>query len=314
MFVYPHAGSVSPAGGLAIPFWPRDPWTGRRLTPGATQGHYAYVRSPEGRGYVLTAYLSGARTFVVKGRMGHTPMLAYDHRGKEGLNLLFQYVKTWSRDHDGRLPTAEMVSREGAVGRQQRDLVWPSNPWDHRAMEQRADRGSFSYARSADGETFTLSLHQALKEDYVLQGTREAKKTAGDGQRETEPSPADAAAATSRLDVFTEDGIEDIHLATLEVLERTGVWVELDEALDISRTALASSTGSAHRRIPPHVVADAIAGTPPAWCCTTTTRERHLPRARARRLQQLGEGVKGIDPASGELRPSTKEPVRRSSP
>ena len=178
MFVYPHAGSVSPTGGLAIPFWPRDPWTGRRLTPGTTQGHYTYVRSPEGRSYVLTGHLSGGRTFVVKGRMGHTPMLAYDHRGREGLNLLFQYVKTWSRDHDGRLPTAKMVSREGAVGRQ-RDLLWPSNPWDHGAMEQRADRGSFGYVRSADGETFTLSLHQALKADYVLQGTA-AKSTAGD--------------------------------------------------------------------------------------------------------------------------------------
>jgi hypothetical protein len=179
MFVYPSAGSVAPAGGLAIPFWPREPWTGRRLTPGRTLGHYAYVRSPEGRSYVLTAYLSGARTFVVKGRMGHTPMLAYDHRGREGLSLLFQYVKTWSRDHGGRLPTAEMVTREGAVGRQQRDLVWPSNPWDHGAMEQRADRGSFSYARSADGETFTLSLHRAIDEDYVLQGTA-AKSTAAD--------------------------------------------------------------------------------------------------------------------------------------
>ena len=178
MFVYPHAGSVSPTGGLAIPFWPRDPWTGRQLTPGTTQGHYIYVRSPEGRSYVLTGHLSGGRTFVVKGRMGHTPMLAYDHRGREGLNLLFQYVKAWSRDHDGRLPATKMVSREGAVGRQ-RDLLWPSNPWDHGAMEQRADRGSFGYVRSADGETFTLSLHQALKADYVLQGTA-AKSTAGD--------------------------------------------------------------------------------------------------------------------------------------
>jgi hypothetical protein len=179
MYVYPRPISVSPTGGLVSDFWPRDPWTGKRLTPGATRGHYSYVRAQDYRSYRLTGFLSGGRTFVVRGGMAHTPMLAYDHRGKEGLNLLFQYVKMWSRAHDGRLPTATMVSREGTVGQQRRGLLWPSNPWDHGPMEQRADRGSFGYVRSADGTTFTLNLHQALKDDYVLEGTA-AKTTAGD--------------------------------------------------------------------------------------------------------------------------------------
>jgi hypothetical protein len=179
MYVYPHPKSVSPTGGLAIAFWPREPWGGRRLTPGTTRGHYTYTRAADYRSYRLTGYLSGGRTFVVRGGMAHTPKLAYDHRGKEGLNLLFQYVTMWSRAHAGRLPTAAMVSREGPVGQQRRNLLWPSNPWDHRAMEQRADRGSFGYVRSADGTRFTLRLHQALKADYVLAGTA-AKTTAGD--------------------------------------------------------------------------------------------------------------------------------------
>ena len=179
MYVYPRPSVVSPSGGLVSDFWPRDPWTGKRLTPGTTQGHYVYTRAQDYRSYQLTGYLSGGQTFTVHGGMTHTPMLAYDHRGKEGLNLLFQYVKMWSRAHDGRLPAAEMVSREGAVGQQRRSLLWPSNPWDHGAMAQRTDRGSFAYVRSADGKTFTLSLHQALKDDYVLQGTA-SKTTAGD--------------------------------------------------------------------------------------------------------------------------------------
>jgi len=179
MYVYPRPGVVSPTGGLVSDFWPRDPWTGKRLTPGGTSGHYVYKRAKDYRSYRLTGYLSGGRTFAVKGGMPHTPMLAYDHRGKEGLNLLFQYVKMWSRAHDGRLPAAEMVSREGAVGQQRRSLLWPSNPWDHGAMAQRTDRGSFAYVRSAGGTTFTLRLHQALKDDYVLQGTA-SKTTAGD--------------------------------------------------------------------------------------------------------------------------------------
>ena len=179
VFVYPHPRTVSPSGGLSIAFWPRDPWTGRRITPGRTRGHYVYTRATDYRSYKLTGYLSGGKTFTVSGRMAHTPMLAYDHRGREGLSLIFQYVKMWSRSHAGRLPSAAQVVRDGAVGRQNQVFVWPSNPWDHRAMEQRGDRGSFGYARSADGSSFTLNLHQALKADYVLAGTA-AKTTAGD--------------------------------------------------------------------------------------------------------------------------------------
>ena len=44
------------------------------------------------------------------------------------------------------------------------------------------------------------------------------------------------------LNVFTDDEVQDIHLATLEVLERTGVWVEIDEALDIFSDGAAWST------------------------------------------------------------------------
>ncbi len=76
-------------------------------------------------------------------------------------------------------PAARAVTREGPVEPAAARPLWPSNPWDHGPMQQRADRGSFGYVRSADGKTFTLNLHQALKEDYVLQGTP-AQSTAGD--------------------------------------------------------------------------------------------------------------------------------------
>src|SRR5271157_296965 len=62
------------------------------------------------------------------------------------------------------------------------------------------------------------------------------------------------------LNVFTPDEIDDIHLATLEVLERTGVLVEDDEPLDI----FADGGCRVDREtrmvcIPPHVVAEALA-------------------------------------------------------
>lgn len=170
MWVYPHPRTVSPTGGLEADFWPRDPWTGRRLAPGRERGHYTYTRAADTRSYTLVGYLSDGRTFAVKGGMTHLPMLAYDHRGKEGLSLIFQYVKLWSLTHDGALPTATQVSRDGAVGRRRGKLFWPSNPWDHLAMGQGDDRGSFSYARSADGATFILALHQALGGDWTLRG------------------------------------------------------------------------------------------------------------------------------------------------
>ena len=38
-------------------------------------------------------------------------------------------------------------------------------------MAQRGDHGSFSYAVAADRTSYTLRLHRALKNDYVLTGT-----------------------------------------------------------------------------------------------------------------------------------------------
>jgi len=179
MYVYPQPDTVSPTGGLVSAFWPRDPWTGGRLTPGQGRGHYIYTRAADRRRYTLVGYLSDGSTFVVRGGMAHLPMLAYDHRGKEGLSLIFQYVKLWSVIHDGALPGAEQVTREGVVGLLRGKLFWPSNPWNHGPMEQRAGRGSFGYALSADGYRFTLTLHQALDKDWILKGAP-LKTTAGD--------------------------------------------------------------------------------------------------------------------------------------
>ena len=55
------------------------------------------------------------------------------------------------------------------------------------------------------------------------------------------------------LNVFSEDELEDIHLATLEVLQKTGVFVGDDEAMEIYEGAGAivdRKTGVV--KIPPH--------------------------------------------------------------
>jgi hypothetical protein len=181
MYVYPATSMVAPGGGLKIEYWPRSPWTGRRITPGTTRGHYTYARGDGRRSYVLTGYLSGGRTFVVKGKMAYTPMLSYDHRGWEGLNLIYEYVREWSLAHNGALPSTDQVKRYGPVGALRESRIWPSNPWDHKAMEQGDDWGSFAYVRSDDGRSFTLILHQSLKADYILRGSA-VSVTAGDHQ------------------------------------------------------------------------------------------------------------------------------------
>ena len=95
-------------------------------------------------------------------------MLAYDHRGEEGINLIRQYVEDYAAEHDGRYPLPAEVDGDGAVGS---GHYWPSNPWDHYDMAQRRDRGSFAYEVSADRTSYVLRLHRALKNDYVLRGT-----------------------------------------------------------------------------------------------------------------------------------------------
>jgi trimethylamine--corrinoid protein Co-methyltransferase len=112
-----------------------------------------------------------------------------------------------------------------------------------------------------------------------------------------------------KLDVFTEDEIQDIHLSTLEVLERTGVWVELDEALDIYSDGGCVVDRESHNvRIPPHIVEDAIASAPPTvvLCGRDPKNDICLEPGRVG-FSNFGEGIKVIDPRTGELRVSTKK-------
>ena len=65
--------------------------------------------------------------------------------------------------------------------------------------------------------------------------------------------------------MFSAAEIDDIHLATLEVLEHTGVFVEDDEPLDIlTDGGCRVDRDTRIVRMPPHVVADALAACPPA--------------------------------------------------
>jgi trimethylamine---corrinoid protein Co-methyltransferase len=111
------------------------------------------------------------------------------------------------------------------------------------------------------------------------------------------------------LNVFTEGEVQDIHLATLEVLERTGVWVELEEALDIFADGGCRVDHEARIvRIPPHVVEEAIASAPPSVVlCGRDPKNDIVVGAGRVGFSNFGEGIKVVDPETGELRASTKQ-------
>jgi len=140
-----------------------------------------------------------------------------------------------------------------------------------------------------------------------------------------------------RLEVFTRDELDDIHLATLEVLQRTGVWVEDEEAVAIFAAAGATVTGAgatapagatpsagatvagvdagayaggAMVRIPPHLIEDAIRSAPSkvVLCGRSPANDVVLEDGRVG-FTNFGEGIQIVDPYTGRLREPLKQDV-----
>jgi len=110
------------------------------------------------------------------------------------------------------------------------------------------------------------------------------------------------------LNVFTESELQDIHHATHEVLVRTGVWVEIDEARDIfADGGCLVDRETRIVRIPPHLVEDAIRSAPASiMLCGRDAKNDIVIEASRVGFSNFGEGVMVIDPYDGELRASTK--------
>jgi trimethylamine---corrinoid protein Co-methyltransferase len=113
------------------------------------------------------------------------------------------------------------------------------------------------------------------------------------------------------LNVFTESELNDIHLASLEVLERTGVFVEADEALDIFADGGCDVDRENHIVcLPPHVVEDAIRSAPSRFvlCGRDPKNDIVLEPGRVA-FTNFSEGIRVVDPWTGELRDSTKADI-----
>lgn len=113
------------------------------------------------------------------------------------------------------------------------------------------------------------------------------------------------------LNVLTEDECYEIHLATLEVLQYTGVFVEGEEALGVFGDNGADV--DMHKkvvRLPSHLVEDAVRSAPPKVFLAGRKPDRDYVMENTRvGFTNFGEGVQVVDPETGELRRTTKRDV-----
>jgi trimethylamine--corrinoid protein Co-methyltransferase len=105
---------------------------------------------------------------------------------------------------------------------------------------------------------------------------------------------------------LSEGDLHDIHMGTLEVLERTGVLVEAADARAVFRDGgciVDGATGIV--RIPAHAVEEAIRSTPPLirWCGRDPRHDLMLGGGRLA-FMNFGEAPKVNDLATGENRPA----------
>jgi len=113
------------------------------------------------------------------------------------------------------------------------------------------------------------------------------------------------------LTVFTDAELDEIHVSTLEVLDRTGVFVEDDDAIALfEESGCRVDRERRVVRIPPHVVEDAIASAPSQVMLAGRTPDRDFIAGSNRvGFTNFGEGIVVVDPYDGELREPTKADV-----
>jgi len=114
-----------------------------------------------------------------------------------------------------------------------------------------------------------------------------------------------------RLQMFSDADLDDLHRGTLEVLERTGVFVESDEALDV----MADGGCRVDRetrvvKIPPYLVEDAIRSAPSTvrLCGRVPENDVVLEGGRVG-FTNFSAGIMVVDPRTGEYRTSTTQDV-----
>ncbi len=114
------------------------------------------------------------------------------------------------------------------------------------------------------------------------------------------------------LNVFNDDECNEIHLATLEVLEKTGVFVEDEEAMEVLHGggAIIDSKNKIVK-FPSYLVEDAIRSAPSKFIAAGRIPERDIVLGNNRvSFTNFGEGIVIKDLYTGELRETTKSDAK----
>lgn len=117
------------------------------------------------------------------------------------------------------------------------------------------------------------------------------------------------------LNIFSEDELNSIHCATLEVLQNTGIKVINKEALEIFYGGGAYvDKNSGIVKISPYLVEDAIRCAPPTLFLAGRNPKNDIVIGEKRvGFTSFGEGVMIIDPATREYRKTTKDDVGKTA-
>jgi trimethylamine--corrinoid protein Co-methyltransferase len=128
------------------------------------------------------------------------------------------------------------------------------------------------------------------------------------------PSAGFLASGGFRLETFTRDELEELHRATLEILEHTGVYVQKEEARALFREkgALVESDGVV--KMPPWMVDEAIRSAPRRLTMAGRTPQRDCVIEGGRvTFTCFGEGISIYDPFDGEYRTTCKNDLKYST-
>ena len=111
------------------------------------------------------------------------------------------------------------------------------------------------------------------------------------------------------LNILSEDELNDIHSGTLELLEKTGIYVENNEALDLFENGGAAVDRKTKTvKIPHYLVEESIRSAPSKVILYGRDPKHDLVLEGTRvHFTNFSEGVQIVDPFSGEIR----EPVKK---
>jgi trimethylamine--corrinoid protein Co-methyltransferase len=117
------------------------------------------------------------------------------------------------------------------------------------------------------------------------------------------------------LQTLTDDEVFEIHLATLEVLRTTGVFVEDEDALAVfDGGGCIVDPKTRVVKIPPYVVEDAIRSAPGTFVACGRTPDRDIVLEHNRvSFTNFGEGIMFVDTQTGEHRKSIKADTEKAA-